>query len=70
LATESRKIRDPDLRRNPRPDHTKWAADLPAIQTIVNAANARAYLALKKWGDVDPLYKAAVERYPNPDAQA
>jgi hypothetical protein len=52
-------------------DHVqKWAADLPAVQTIVNAANARIYLALKNWGDVDALYGAMVERYPNPDTKA
>src|SRR6266478_8815000 len=51
-------------------DHVqKWAADLPAVQTIINAANARTYLALKKWGDVDPLYRVMVERYPNPDTK-
>jgi len=50
-------------------DHVqKWASNFPVVQPIIGAANTKVFSALKKWGDVDPVYKAMVERYPNPEA--
>jgi hypothetical protein len=51
-------------------DHVqKWASSVPSAQPVIKAANCKIYSALSKWGDLDPLYKAMVERYPNPDAK-
>lgn len=51
-------------------DHVqKWATDFPSVQPAIAAANAKFFSALEKWGDVDPLYKAMVEKYPNPETR-
>lgn len=49
-------------------DHVqKWATGFPSVRPIIGAANTNVFSVLTKWGDVDPLYKAMVEKYPNPD---
>lgn len=51
-------------------DHVqKWATGLPSVWPIIDAANTRVFPVLMKWGDADPLYKAMVEQYPNPDVR-
>jgi hypothetical protein len=51
-------------------DHVQaWATSLPAVQRIIRAANAKIFSAFHKWGEADPLYKAVVERFPNPDVK-
>lgn len=47
----------------------KWAADLPIVQPIIKAVNLRLYGPLMKWADVDPIYVAMVEKFPNPEAK-
>jgi hypothetical protein len=47
----------------------KWAIGFPSVQPIISAANAKSFSALPKWGDVDPLYQAMVEKHPNPEAK-
>jgi hypothetical protein len=52
-------------------DHIpKWAVDLPIVQPIITVLSTRIYGPLRKWGDVDPLYAAMVERAPNSEAKA
>jgi hypothetical protein len=49
-------------------DHVqKWATGFPGVQPIIRAANANVFSIFHKWGDADPLYKAMVEKFPNPD---
>lgn len=47
----------------------KWAAGLPSVQPIIKAANLRLYGPLLKWAEVDPIYAAMVEKFPNPEAK-
>ena len=51
-------------------DHVQaWARGFPTIQPIIRAANTKVFSAFHKWGEADPLYKAMVQKFPNPDAK-